>query len=161
MSLDARTWVRVQIPLLALTVVWPVAQPLLRLPGELPAAVVWPGRIIGFGLVIGAAFLFRAASRVLGEDLVASPKPRAEGTLRQSGIYAHLRHPIYVAIVGAICGWSLLWSSGGGLVLTLTGMVFFVFKTQAEESHLLERYPSYAKYAATVPRFLPRLGRHR
>jgi len=52
-------------------------------------------------------------------------------------------------------------SSGGGLVLTLTGMVFFVFKTQAEESHLLERYPSYAKYAAKVPRFLPRLGRHR
>jgi protein-S-isoprenylcysteine O-methyltransferase Ste14 len=158
MNNHARNWVRVQIPLLALTVAWPVVQQLLRAPGELPAAALWPTRIIGLGLVVGAVSLFRAASQVLGDDLVASPQPRAEGSLRQSGIYAHLRHPIYVAIVIAAGSWSLLWSSVGGLALALVCLVFFVFKTRAEERYLLEHYPSYAQYAAKVPRFVPRRG---
>jgi protein-S-isoprenylcysteine O-methyltransferase Ste14 len=155
MSNRAATWVRVQIPLLALTLAWPVVQLLLGAPGRLPAVVVWPARIIGFGLVVGAIILFRAATRVLGDDLVASPRPRAEGTLRQSGVYARVRHPIYVAIVVAAGGWSLFWSSVGELALTLVCVVFFVFKTRAEERYLLEHYPAYAQYAAKVPRFVP------
>jgi protein-S-isoprenylcysteine O-methyltransferase Ste14 len=135
---------------------WPVVQRLLSAPATLPSAVQLPGRIVGGAMVLGACLMFRAADRVLGEDLVASPEPRDKGVLHQEGLYARVRHPIYVAILLGLVGWALVWSSLEGLGLSLICLVYFLFKTRAEERYLLQHYPDYAIYASSVPRFVPR-----
>jgi protein-S-isoprenylcysteine O-methyltransferase Ste14 len=132
---------------------------LLDAASVLPTAIEWSSRVSGVALVLAAILLFRAAGRVLREGLVASPEPRTEGTLHQEGVYASLRHPIYVAIVMGLVGWSLVWSSLEGLGLSLMCLVFFSFKTRDEERYLLRRYPGYAAYASSVPRFVPRAWR--
>jgi protein-S-isoprenylcysteine O-methyltransferase Ste14 len=108
-------------------------------------------------MAVAGVLIFRAASHVLGEDLVALPIPRAGGTLRREGVYGQVRHPIYSSIVLGLVGWALLWTSVIGLALSFVCVTFFVFKTQAEERYLRATYPGYQHYERTVPRFFPRI----
>jgi protein-S-isoprenylcysteine O-methyltransferase Ste14 len=152
-------WVYAQIPLLALALTWPVAQHMLGVLDAWPSALVWPARVLGAIAVAGAVLLFRAARAVLGPDLVAVPAPRPDGVLRTVGVYASVRHPIYVAIMLGVAGWALLWTSEGGLVVALACCTFFSLKTVHEERYLRARYPDYEAYADRVPRFIPRRAR--
>jgi aspartate aminotransferase-like enzyme len=45
------------------------------------------------------AAMTRAAAAALGQGLTASPVPSAAAQLRTTGVYAHVRHPIYSALL--------------------------------------------------------------
>jgi protein-S-isoprenylcysteine O-methyltransferase Ste14 len=94
------------------------------------------------------------------------PEPRPQTLLVTSGPYRLVRHPMYCALLLAMLG----IATYNGHALNLSGFVLVVVavysKAVREESFLKARFPEYAGYARTTPRFIPRLrslrapGRH-
>ena len=105
---------------------------------------------------IGAVLAWRAWND-LGVALTPNPVPREGASLRMQGIYRHLRHPMYAAVLCAALGWAGV--RGGwwhwGFVVALS--VFFVAKIRYEETWLCLRYPGYAEYRAQTGMLWPRL----
>ncbi len=107
---------------------------------------------------LGGFVLVVVASVRLGRALTASPAPRSDlvgAGLRTTGLYGLVRHPIYSGVMLIVAGVVLRTANVLGLVLGALVVVFFNAKARWEESLLSERYPDYAAYSATTPRFLP------
>jgi protein-S-isoprenylcysteine O-methyltransferase Ste14 len=115
----------------------------------------WVGFLVGLAAIVIGAWLVIRAVADLGASLSPMPRPRAEGRLIDSGIYAHLRHPIYAGMIFASFGWSALTGSLGALVAALLLAVFLDAKARREEMWLLDRYDGYADYRRRSKRFLP------
>jgi len=142
---------------------WVLAQMPVML-GALVAPLVWgAGSFDGANAIqlAGAAltalgFLLAIAGLVaLGGALTPFPRPLANARLRQSGIYAWVRHPIYGGLVLASLGWSLSWLSLPGLLFSVVVLLFFDRKGAFEERLLRARFPEYAGYARRVRKLLP------
>jgi protein-S-isoprenylcysteine O-methyltransferase Ste14 len=88
-------------------VVGPWALTGLRIGDDLPAA--WPLRALGGVLiVVGVAVLADAYVR-FARDGLGTPSPLAPPRrLVTSGVYRHLRHPMYLATTAALVGEALL-----------------------------------------------------
>ena len=91
----------------------------------------------------------------LGRNLTPFPKPAKNTRFVQHGIYRHIRHPLYVAVICSALGWSLFWASWLALAGTLILAAFLDAKARHEERWLCERFPEYADYQRRVRRFIP------
>jgi protein-S-isoprenylcysteine O-methyltransferase Ste14 len=91
----------------------------------------------------------------LGPNLSALPKPRRNGSLVQTGVYAQARHPIYGGLIIAAVGWAL-WHTSGLHLLLAGGLAFYLHaKALYEESLLRQRFPNYEAYRARTKRLIP------
>lgn len=75
------------------------------------------------------------------------------------GLYRFTRNPMYVGIALLLAGWSLLTASPllAGYMVFLA-IAFHLRVVLYEEPRLKKKFgEEWAKYAATVPRWLPRL----
>jgi protein-S-isoprenylcysteine O-methyltransferase Ste14 len=104
---------------------------------------------LGFGLLV-------EGGRELGPALTPFPAPRAGEDTTTHGLYAQARHPIYGGVILLALGWSALFASVAGLVLTALLLGFFELKSRREEHWLVERDPAYGEYRRRVRRrFVP------
>ena len=122
------------------------ASPLVRLAG-LPL------------LLLGGAALLECFARFawigLGTPAPVAPTRR----LVVSGLYRHVRNPMYVAVVALILGQGLLFGRFA-LLLYAAGvwLAFHLFVLVYEEPTLRRQFPAdYEAFARAVPRWLPRL----
>ncbi|HEY8921805.1 MAG TPA: isoprenylcysteine carboxylmethyltransferase family protein [Candidatus Limnocylindria bacterium] len=115
----------------------------------------WVGLLVGMAAIVIGAWLVIRAVADLGRSLSPMPRPRPDGRLIDTGIYARLRHPIYAGVIFASFGWSVLTGSLGALVAALLLAIFLDAKARREEIWLLERYDAYADYRQRSKRFLP------
>jgi protein-S-isoprenylcysteine O-methyltransferase Ste14 len=144
-------WVLIQATLAAGVVVaglegtrWPED---LRVP-VLVIAIV--SGTAGLGLVA-------SATATLGTSVSPFPKPPATSELKESGVYALARHPIYGGILLLSAAWSL-GLSPWALIPTGALAIALVLKSHLEERWLIDRHPAYAGYRARVHRrFVPYL----
>jgi protein-S-isoprenylcysteine O-methyltransferase Ste14 len=123
----------------------------------------WPADlqrpVLAIAVVAGSAGLGLAASATatLGRSVSPFPRPPATSELKESGVYALVRHPIYGGILLLSVAWSLALSPWA-LIPTGALAVALVFKSRLEERWLIERHPAYAGYRARVRRrFVPYL----
>jgi len=116
----------------------------------------------GFGVVLIVAGLpilldsfARFALQGLGTPAPVMPPER----LVVTGLYRHVRNPMYVAVTAMIVGQGLLF--GSVAVLEYGGVVwagFFLFVVAYEEPVLVEQFgDEYKRYRANVRRWLPRI----
>jgi protein-S-isoprenylcysteine O-methyltransferase Ste14 len=95
------------------------------------------------------------AFKHLGRNLTAFPKPKHDGNLVTSGIYAYVRHPIYTALIGGSVAYALYqgswWSGLGAIVLA----VWLEFKARREEEFLRAMFADYPVYMRQVKKFIP------
>lgn len=145
-------WVVGQLVLIGLVVLLGLPGP-RRIPPE--GVIGWVGFLVGVAAIAAGAWLLTRGVADLGRSLSPMPRPRPDGRLIDSGIYARLRHPIYAGIIFASFGWSALTESLGALLATLLLAVFLDAKARREEMWLLERYDGYADYRRRSKRFLP------
>jgi len=142
---------------------WVAAQSVVFAAGALCAAFGprWPHgaepwlRIAGFVLEAVGVATFVVSRFTLGQSFTPLPRPRDRATLRTTGIYGLVRHPVYGGLLVGGVGLALQRS---GLVLAPTAVLAVVFwlKSIREERWLGERYPDYAAYRrATRWRFVP------
>ncbi|MGE3270224.1 MAG: isoprenylcysteine carboxylmethyltransferase family protein [Chloroflexota bacterium] len=142
-------WVIAQFPLggLAFLAAW--------IGPKLPEWTQGAARIIGAVLLAGGGLLFVAGVARLGRNLTPFPKPRADGELVQTGVYAVVRHPLYGGGVIAMLGWALLNGRWAGLVAAILLGIFFDAKATREEHWLAARYPAYPAYRKRVRKLIP------
>jgi protein-S-isoprenylcysteine O-methyltransferase Ste14 len=145
-------WVIGQFALLALLVVVSLPQ----VPTLWPASGIgWARLSAGLVAIAVGGWLAVRAFTDLGESLTPMPRPRADGRLVESGIYARLRHPIYAGLMLAGIGWSVLTASLPALIVALLLAAFLDAKARREEEWLLDHYPGYADYRRRSKRFVP------
>jgi protein-S-isoprenylcysteine O-methyltransferase Ste14 len=93
----------------------------------------------------------------LGQSMTPLPRPHGRAVLKQGGLYARVRHPIYGGVILIAFAWSLLMSPWA-LIPSGAVAIFFPLKASLEERWLSERYPDYPDYARRVRRrFVPYL----
>ena len=79
------------------------------------------------------------------------------GKLLTEGIYGKLRHPRYVELVFGLTAWALVANHVGVYLLLLAVLAALYLIVLLEERELRQRFgEEYARYAARVPRFIPR-----
>jgi protein-S-isoprenylcysteine O-methyltransferase Ste14 len=122
-----------------------------------PDTLEVPALVIGVALmVLGAAFVLAASAHLGSAAWTALPKPRGGAQLSRRGLYAHARHPMYGGVILVAAGWSVIFASVVGAVLTVALVLFFELKSRREETLLAERSPDYGSYRERTPRrFLP------
>jgi protein-S-isoprenylcysteine O-methyltransferase Ste14 len=104
----------------------------------------------------GAA-LTGAGIRALGESMSPMPRPHGRAVLKQHGVYARVRHPIYGGVILIAFAWSLL-TSPWALIPSGALALLLAMKARVEEHWLSERYPEYPEYARRIRRrFMPYL----
>lgn len=142
---------------------WVVAQFTLML-AALVAGPVWRAQwsgwwswALGGGLLALGAWAGVRGERDLGRHRTPFPRPKDDGQLVTTGIYARMRHPLYLAVMALGFTWALLWSSTPALVLAILQVPFFDAKARREERWLRERFSSYEDYQQQVARFIPGL----
>ncbi len=129
----------------------PRAAELLGIPA--PGAF-W--RLLG-AVAIGAGALIMATGAVtLGPNLTPATEPLPDGQLVTRGIYRLVRHPIYLGVSLALCGYALFRAGGwAGVFVFALSIAYFERKARVEEAWLLDRVPAYAPYRTRVPRLIP------
>ncbi len=116
----------------------------------------WTWPLAGALLAIGA-WAGILGKRDLGAQRMPFVAPKDDGRLVTTGIYARVRHPLYLGVIALGFSWALLWRSAPALALAAMQMPFFDLKARREEHWLRERYAGYAGYARRVKRFVPGL----
>lgn len=119
------------------------------------AAVPLIVRLVGAGLMLSGGTLALLGLIQLGANLTPFPKPREEGYLITSGVYALVRHPIYTGVALGAFGWTLWWGTGLGFVLAIVLFIWLDLKSQREEKWLVEKYSEYQEYQKRVKRLIP------
>ena len=125
--------------------------------------VYWPDPVAGIFVVLGLVlialalvlFAFAGVSLLLVRAATIFPRPRADSSVAQRGVYRTVRHPVYGAVLLIAVGWSLALAPLGLLPTALLAVVLDL-KARLEESWLTERHPEYAAYREHTPRrFVP------
>ncbi len=107
----------------------------------------------GVLFVLGLLLLAWAGLR-LGSSLTPFPAPRTDQTVKTTGPYALVRHPMYGGGILIALGWSIIFATVVGLVLTVVLAVFLDLKARREEAWLGERLGGYTAYRLRTPRKL-------
>ena len=124
------------------------------------ATLGWPAQALGVVLIAAGALALldsfvRFAFQGLGTPAPVFPTRR----LVITGLYRHVRNPMYVAVVAVILGQSLLF--GNARVLGYGALVwlgFHLFVLVYEEPTLRATYSAeYEQFCSGVPRWIPRL----
>jgi protein-S-isoprenylcysteine O-methyltransferase Ste14 len=131
---------------------WRVGPPFLGIPA---------GRFAGGLLVaIGVLALLHCFARFALEGR-GTPAPVAPTEmLVVSGLYRHVRNPMYVAVVAIIVGQAVLLGNAALLgYAAIVWLSFHAFVLGYEEPTLRRRYGNaYDVYRANVPRWAPRMS---
>ncbi len=102
-----------------------------------------------------ALALFAASVRTMGRNWDISARTRSDHQLVQAGPFAHMRHPIYVALFALLIALALGW---GHWLHFFAGAAIYIggtaLRVRDEEALLRAKFgPAYDDYAARVKRF--------
>ena len=127
----------------------------VRTGGDTPGAL----RALGAAFQLAGTVVLLWCVRdfaVRGRGTLAPVDPPKE--LVAAGLYRWVRNPMYVGVVTTLIGHALVFGSGALWIYAAAVFIgFHLFVTLYEEPTLLARFgESYARYRATVPRWLPR-----
>ena len=106
---------------------------------EFMGRVLLLGGLAGFA--VGVIQIYRAKLR--RDDAV------------MGGLYRHIRHPQYLALIVASIGMLLIWPRYLVLMLTVTVIFIYIALAKAEEGRCLRQFPEYADYMKRTGMFLP------
>lgn len=110
-----------------------------------------PLHILSNVLVFGGFIMLASAWRILY-------RAQRQGHLATTGIYAHLRHPQYVAFIGIMFGFLLQWPTLLTLIMFPILVYMYVRLARREEYDAMAQFSDeYANYAARTPAFFPKL----
>jgi protein-S-isoprenylcysteine O-methyltransferase Ste14 len=121
----------------------------------------WPGfRWIGGALIlIGLPVLGEAFVRFVQEGRGTPAPYQPTERLVVSGLYRHVRNPMYLAVLSIIVGQGLFFGNRDLLIYaTCVAVGFHAFVCLYEEPTLRRRFGAhYERYCRQVPRWWPRL----
>jgi protein-S-isoprenylcysteine O-methyltransferase Ste14 len=112
-----------------------------------------PFHILSFVFIGGGFVLISVAWKVLYDA-------QQTCSLATTGLYSYVRHPQYVGFILVMFGFLLQWPTLLTLAMFPVLTVMYVKLARSEEHDARSEFgDAYAKYAAKVPGFIPKLGR--
>ena len=122
----------------------------------------WLAIVPGFALITVEVYLLVRVERELGSRrLVGHAELTGKGEMFSGGLYAHVRHPRYAGMFGAVLGAALLAGAPLLWIVLLLWFPFAVLMVRLEEAELAARFgQAYEEYRKRVPAFLPFRIRH-
>jgi protein-S-isoprenylcysteine O-methyltransferase Ste14 len=112
-----------------------------------------PFHALSMVFIGGGFILLSAAWRVLY-------RARLTGTLAETGPYARVRHPQYVAFVLIMVGFLFQWPTILTVAMFPVLVWMYVRLAYREERETLDAFAqAYERYRSQVPGFIPRFGR--
>lgn len=112
-----------------------------------------------WAITVGGGVVALVAALTLKTNLSPFPSPVARGRLIRSGVYAHMRHPIYTGLIMAAFGYGVATHNGiqVGIAFVLLGLFFF--KARYEERLLKQRFAEYPEYVRSTGMLFPKIRR--
>jgi protein-S-isoprenylcysteine O-methyltransferase Ste14 len=107
--------------------------------------------LVAAGIAVGAWAL--TANRPGNFNIRPDAKP--DGQMVTRGPYAHVRHPMYLAVMLAMPGFCLGYGTPWRWVALAALAVVLVVKMGIEEKAMTARHPDYAGYARATKRIVP------
>ncbi|WP_281778137.1 methyltransferase family protein [Croceibacter atlanticus] len=107
--------------------------------------------LITLGILMGLLSVIQ-----LNKNLSPFPTPITGGKLIETGLYKYIRHPIYTSILSTLLGYGLYSGSGYKILITITLLVLFFYKSKYEEKKLSSVFSEYPEYVKKTGRFLPK-----
>jgi protein-S-isoprenylcysteine O-methyltransferase Ste14 len=118
------------------------------------------GEAVIIGILMATAIgLFVSASRTMGQNWSIVARTRSDHVLVTGGPFAHVRHPIYVALFLFMVALSIAFGHGERLLFAVPIYAFGTwFRIIREERLLRDMFGAeYDAYAGRVKRFVPGL----
>lgn len=124
-------------------------------PAFFPAARLAGALLVGLGLAALLESFARFALVGLGTPAPVLPTQR----LVVTGLYRHVRNPMYLAVTALVLGQALMFGDARLLVYAAClWLIFHLFVLAYEEPTLRRSFPQdYEAFVRNVPRWLPRL----
>lgn len=117
-------------------------------------------KVLGLALIATGLLMGVLAAVALGRGFRAHPIPAEHAKLQTSGVYALVRHPMYLAVMMGAVGLTLLGGHLLALLATPTMAAVLATRAKIEEGLLYERFGwEYATYCSRVRAVLPRIRR--
>ena len=112
-----------------------------------------------FSIIIAiiGGFIILIAMLQLNKNLSPFPSPKSNSQLIKKGLYKYIRHPIYTGILLLSFGFGIYLHSTFKIIVALSLLILFYFKTSYEEQRLLQKFADYFEYKKMAGRFLPKL----
>ena len=110
-------------------------------------------------LMLGAVGLFHASSLTMGKNWSLVARTRTDHQLVQTGPFAVVRHPIYVALFLFMLAMAIAYGHTANLILAVPIYAVATWLRVRHEEQLLRAQfgPEYDAYATRVKRFVPGL----
>ena len=107
-------------------------------------------------LMLAAVWLFDASSRAMGKNWALVARTRSDGNLVETGPFALIRNPIYVALGCFMLAMATAYGHVANLIVALPVFALGTWmRVRHEEVVLRATFPGYDAYAARVKRFVP------
>ena len=162
---STRRWYRLAFNIVAAISVLPLLLLLAVLPDVRIYAIPVPWRWLSHAgqglslLALGWTVLQTSPLRFAGLAQLRAGEPSDDGPLQFRGLYAHVRHPLYLLSM------ALLWLTPEMTINRITvnalASLYFVVGSIFEERKLLRQYgEAYGHYQSNVPRLVPRMRRY-
>lgn len=122
-----------------------------------PAAIAGAAAVAA--LMAAAVLLFSSAARAMGANWSLIARTRADHRLVTEGVFAHVRHPIYLAMALFLLALALGLGHEANLAVAAPLFALGTWIRVREEEKLLRAQfgNAYERYAASVKRFVPGL----
>ncbi len=128
-------------------------------PPWLQAATLTVGGPLFFGGLALYLWGLFALGRMFAPSSGFGVRVQAGHRLVTTGPYAHVRHPMYLAVIVAAIGGLLLYRTWAALCCAVI-MFGLAVRARREERVLSQEFgPEWQAYASRVPAWLPRFGR--
>ena len=111
--------------------------------------------ILGVTISLSGLGIAMKSIKDLGKQLTPLPEPMKGSRLVRNGIYFHIRHPLYLAIITISIGISISLSSLLHLFLAIALIITLKIKAIREEKRLKTIHRDYISYMSTTPAILP------
>jgi protein-S-isoprenylcysteine O-methyltransferase Ste14/rhodanese-related sulfurtransferase len=112
-------------------------------------------QIVGGLLGLGGLVLGGLSFHGLGRNFRVYAAPRRSGTLVDTGVYAWIRHPMYIGVVMALAGYVVAWDAYLSAIPLAACAALYVLKSVKEEHLLVEKFPEYEAYRKRTWKFIP------
>lgn len=128
---------------------------------EIQSDSAWwlPIQVLGVAMIIASVFVLLHAFARFAIDGLGTPAPVAPTEhLVVTGLYRHVRNPMYVAVVALIVGQAMLFVDPALLLYAVAIAAVSVGFVRAYEEPTLQRQfgPEYDAYRSAVPGWWPR-----
>ncbi|MEW4488622.1 isoprenylcysteine carboxylmethyltransferase family protein [Thalassoglobus sp. JC818] len=111
--------------------------------------------VANFLVVAGAAVMIWAIFSMGSKTLTVSPTPRESASLKTTGAYRWVRHPMYSALLLASAGCAFAPPQISITICWIGLLGTLLLKIRFEETLLSERFPEYVEYQRKTSMLIP------